>query len=310
MHCSIPKLHLGSCAAAVIPLCAVSVLIAVCERQLDQAYQSQLYNEVEASHQALAKAQFQKAETDLRETIERCRKKARYANIKIAAEGVLAELLVRSDRDLEALPFLIEICNYNIMLLGERDRRTAVAENNLGLVYTRTGFAGEANYCLNKALAINESLFGKDSINYAVNLNNLATLKSNFSQYREAENLFKKSLDIKARVSPQSRTLAITLLELSNLYRKQNRLQLSESARLQALKIFQLPQYRDGIEAAMCMNNLAVTKCSLGKMNEAQKLYKQALQIANRSLGEDSHLSTIYRLNLQSLATKKDTAGD
>ncbi|MBL0189421.1 MAG: tetratricopeptide repeat protein [Candidatus Obscuribacter sp.] len=190
------------------------------------------------------------------------------------------------------------------MCLGERDCRTADAENNLGLVYTKTGFAGEANYCLNKALTINESLFGKDSINCAVNLHNLATLKSNLAQYREAESLFKTSLNIKSRVSPQSHTQAVTLLELSDLYRKQNRLQLSESVGLQALKIYQLPQYRDSLQAALCMNNLAATENRLGKIEEAQKLYSQALQIANRSLGADSHLSTIYRLNLQNIATK------
>lgn len=307
MHFSIPKLHLASCAAAVIPLCAASVLIAICERDLQNGWMYQISFEINEGTKAIKKSAYKEAETHMRRALDKCGNKVQYKYPKVVAEEYLADLLMQTERNKEAEPLYQDVIQYKLKTYGAHAYQTARTKNRLGIVQSKIGKLAEANICLNEALTLQEELYGKGSDQYATTLHNLAQLKSDTGQDEEAERLFKLAIAIKSNKVPQSNSIACSYLGLSNLYRKQNRLLLSESAGLQALKIFQLPQYRDGIEAAMCMNNLAVTKCSLGKMNEAQKLYSQALQIANRSLGEDSCTSELFRTNLQSIATKNTT---
>jgi tetratricopeptide (TPR) repeat protein len=82
----------------------------------------------------------------------------------------------------------------------QEDPRRATSLNNLAALYHSQGKYAFAEDHYKRALAINEKLFGNESLEVARNLYNLAVLYSAKSRFDEAEPLYAKSLTIKEKL--------------------------------------------------------------------------------------------------------------
>lgn len=83
---------------------------------------------------------------------------------------------------------------------AQEDPRRATSLNNLAALYHSQGKYAFAEDHYKRALAINEKIFGKESLEVARNLYNLAVLCSAKARFDEAESFYSKSLTIKEKL--------------------------------------------------------------------------------------------------------------
>ncbi|MBI4480927.1 MAG: tetratricopeptide repeat protein [Acidobacteria bacterium] len=100
--------------------------------------------------------------------------------------------------------------------------------NNLGAVYYHQRKYAAAELYYQRALAIDKALLGTDHWSVARDLNNLGALYLDTRRPTEAESVLMESAAIARRFATASPLLAQTLLNLAELYRKQERYEEAE----------------------------------------------------------------------------------
>ena len=147
--------------------------------------------------------------------------------------------------------------------------------------------------------------------------NNLAMLYSKTQRLTESEQIYKKALDIRKRLSktnPQSYEpdLAVSYNNIAILYGKVQRFTESEQMFKEALEIRKRlantnPQAYES-DLAACYNNLALLYSDTQRFTESEQMYKEALEIRKRLVNTnpqayESDLATSYN-NIASLYLK------
>jgi tetratricopeptide (TPR) repeat protein len=128
---------------------------------------------------------------------------------------------------------------------------------------------------------------GETSAEYAIELNNLASLVRAQGRYAEAEGLYRQALDIsRATIGEVHPDYATNLSNLAGVVRQQGRYAEAEGLYRQSLGIDQATIGEAHPEFATHLNNLAVVVEAQGRCAEAEGLYRQVLDIDRATIGE------------------------
>lgn len=188
---------------------------------------------------------------------------------------------------------------------GEREDLFAALKNAEKLAAQADYPAAAAQY--EWALARAPRVFGADSTNMAVLLNNMANLYCQMSQYAKAEPLALRGLQIReARLGPDHIEVAGSLNNLATLYKDRGQLAQAETMYLRGLKIKEARLGTDHPDVAGTLSNLAGLYSDMGQYAQAEPLYQRSLKIREARLGPQ-HLDVASSLN--NLATLYYTLG-
>ena len=194
-------------------------------------------------------------------------------------------LLHRQGRYPEAEAFLRQALAINRATKGDRHTETARSASTLGSNLREQGrFAEAAEYHRLGLLGMREAL-GDDHPDTAISYAELAMNLESMGRNSEAEPLLRKSLDIRrarlgeAHPSTLSayNTMGIVLIALGRYAEAEAPLRKALEARLRAPG--------PPATAALSSNNLAFVLLKLGRPDEAERLYRNAIAIWSRTAG-------------------------
>ncbi len=216
-------------------------------------------------------------------------------------DAQIAELY-RQGRYEESIPLAQRALEIAENALGTEHPRTAVALNNLALLYCETGAYAKAEPLYQRALAINEKAPGPDHSQTAISLNNLALLYHATGAYTKAEPLFERSLAIREKaLGPEHPDTAASLNSLAELYRATGAYAKAEPLHQRALAINEKALGPEHPGTANSLNNLAGLYDAAGAYAKAEPLYQRALAINEKALGPEHPGTAISLGNLAGL---------
>jgi tetratricopeptide (TPR) repeat protein len=148
----------------------------------------------------------------------------------------------------------------------------------------------EAEALLRQALKLREAQPSNDSgLEIAVIANNLGLVLQDGGQYAEAEDLYRRSMEINTRVlGPKDVALADNLLNLAILDKLRRRPQDALPLARQALAIYEEHYGKSHARVGTALNNLAAILQDLRRLDEAEPLARQALAIDEATYGSES----------------------
>ncbi|MBS1999499.1 MAG: tetratricopeptide repeat protein, partial [Cyanobacteria bacterium SZAS LIN-2] len=160
----------------------------------------------------------------------------------------------------------------------------AIVVNSLGITYWRLGLYPQAEKLFRESLEMSSQTGGKNTVQYAATLNNLALMLQNQSNYAEAEALFKKSEEINKAAG--SANEACCLCNLAGVYQDQGHFDEAESAYKKALAMSVAKG--DEEQAATTINNLGTLYLDEDMYEEAERYFKKALAKTEKLSGTQS----------------------
>lgn len=164
---------------------------------------------------------------------------------------------------------------------GENSLKTAVSSNYLGLACYQLKRYQEAESSFLRTIAIMEENGAAEQSVYATSLSNLAALKNDLGNFEKAETLFKKALEIRAKMLDPA--YLESLLNLSVFYWQQERHDEAQKFALQASAQAEKVHGKNSPAYARCLNNHAIIYHRQGFLDEANSLYKQAIVILQQA---------------------------
>jgi tetratricopeptide (TPR) repeat protein len=182
-------------------------------------------------------------------------------------------------------------------MLGREHKLVALTINNLASVYRALGRYADAEPLFDRALRINQSVYGSRHPETATVLANLAELYKDQGRYAEAESLIQRALAIRKRtLGLEHRDTAGTLNNLACLYNTLGRYAEAETLHLQALAIREKVLGSGHPLVAESVGNLALVYQEQARYRDAEPLHKRALAIREKALGLE-HPATLVSLN-------------
>jgi CHAT domain-containing protein/Tfp pilus assembly protein PilF len=138
----------------------------------------------------------------------------------------------------------------------------------------------------------------------AAELNKKGEYFYNAAKYSEAEEFFKRSLEIREKkLGPDHLDVALSLNSLALVYKATGRYAEAEPLYNRSLEIRESKLGKDHPAVAVSLNNLAELYRETGRYAEAVPLYKRSLEIRESKLGPD-HLEVAVSLNNLALVFK------
>ena len=158
--------------------------------------------------------------------------------------------------------------------------------HNLALQHQSRGEYSTAAKFLQRALSIDEKIYGPDHPRVAVRSTNLALLYHDMGRYDQAEPLYQRALAIHEKGSGANHPdTAGALSNLARLYYDRGQYHQAEPLYERALDLYQQENGSDHPSVATVLNNLALLYQSLGSYGEAQSLYERGLAIDEAAYG-------------------------
>ncbi|VAX19949.1 Adenylate cyclase [hydrothermal vent metagenome] len=222
------------------------------------------------------------------------RDKAKIENKKFEkVNSFLQQMLSSVDpseigRDVKVYDILAKAANDVETELSDQPEIEASIRSTLGNTYVNLGEYDKGKPFLDKALSINEKIFGKESEQTAQSLHDLALYYDWVGDYKIADSLYSKSIEIFRKVlkEPTERfadalnDYAITTMNFG-YYEKADKLY-NEAIDI-ALSLYG----EKNRNTAVFMNNLALNSLDAGNFDEAEKYFKKSLAIIIELLGEN-----------------------
>jgi tetratricopeptide (TPR) repeat protein len=163
--------------------------------------------------------------------------------------------------------------------LSHENRVAMSLRAQLATYLHKTGAYQEAEFLYKETLAMSERVLGKNDLNTARSLNNLAELYREQSRYQEAEPLMQEALTIRERIlGKEHPETALSLNSLAGLYHALGEYNKAEQLSWEALKVTVQALGEECAETANILN-------SLGFLCGVQKKYKETESLFKRSLG-------------------------
>jgi tetratricopeptide (TPR) repeat protein len=183
--------------------------------------------------------------------------------------------------------------------LGVGLEATSRLLNEVGLYLRTRGEFDEAKTALQRALKIDEQVYGPDHPNVARDVNNLGLVLRDLGDLQEARKCFERALKIDEQVyGPDHPQVAIYVNNLGSVLRDLGDLQEARKCYERALKIDEQVYGPDHPQVAIYVNNLGNVLRDLGDLQEARKCYERALKIDEQVYGPDHPTVAIYVNNL------------
>jgi tetratricopeptide (TPR) repeat protein len=175
-------------------------------------------------------------------------------------------------------------------------RECAVMANNLGSKYFSAGKYRDAEALFTSAIALwaGNSDF---SLDLAKAYHNLAAVYRAEGRYSDSASVFQSALDLRETLAGPSDLSLVPILNeyglvelhLANLVQAEHLLR-------RALQIVRLHQAEPTTVAADVMNNLAIIDRETGRMQEAEELYGQALDVYRHTSDAEREVKTLNNL--------------
>lgn len=148
-----------------------------------------------------------------------------------------------------------------------------------------------------KSLKISKSFYGKEAVETATSLNELALVYTEQGKYDEAIWLYKQVIEIDEKtIGKEHHNYAKHLNNLALVYDSQGKYDEAIELCKKAIEIGEKTVGKEHHDHATRLNNLAGVYDSQGKYDEAIRLYKQAMEITGKALGKE-HPAYATRLN-------------
>ena len=174
---------------------------------------------------------------------------------------------------------------------------TTLLMGELGSLLHSKALHADAELLMRRALAIDEKVFGPDSTEVSLRLNNLAYTLKDANYLAEAEPLMRRALAIDVQsFGPEHPTVARDLNNLAQLLQATNRLAEAEPLMHRALAIDEQGYGDVHPNVAIRLNNLALLLQATNRLAEAEPLVCRALAIDEDYYGTD-HPNVATRLN-------------
>ncbi len=163
----------------------------------------------------------------------------------------------------------------------------SVILNNMGSLCITMGNYSDAESLINKALEIDQEVFGSDHPVYSSHLSNLATVFQETERYEEALELFQKVREIdRYTLGENHPNEATNLSNMGLVYSSLGELSLAKDLLERALEI-DLSNYGENHTIILTrLSNLAYVTINLGQFDEGIGLQERALNISMSILGE------------------------
>ncbi len=172
--------------------------------------------------------------------------------------------------------------------LKDKPEIEAAIRRTLGNTYTNLGEYNLAKEHLERALQLDEKIYGKESENVAINLYDLAMYFHWIGDLKNADSLYNKSLSIfKKTLKEPTRDLALTLNGCALIKSDLGNYMGAVKQFKEALQILEKKFGKYDIDYASILNNLAITTHSLNDLDRAEKYYLEAQKIFIDLLGEN-----------------------
>jgi tetratricopeptide (TPR) repeat protein len=262
----------------------------------------------------------------------------RYSLIEITAESISVHRLVqavtrdRLDEDEKkkwaeaavhivnkAFPFKSDdvrtwpVCSRllpHALAAAEHAEALDVALDSTGRLLNETGvylkgraqFA-EAKDMFERALAIDESTYGPDHPDVAIDVNNLGSVLQALGDMEGAKKMYERALAIdESTYGPDHPTVAIRVNNLGSVLQALGDMEGAKKMYERALAIDESTYGPDHPDVAIDVNNLGLVLKALGDLKGAKKMYERALSIFTEYLGEDHPDTVTVQNNLDSLS--------
>jgi tetratricopeptide (TPR) repeat protein len=182
-------------------------------------------------------------------------------------------------------------------------RAIASSLNQVGMVYDDLGKFADAIRQFRRALAMVESMEGKDNLNYAVLLGNLAADYGELKQDKTARPLLREAIDIYVRHDATGDPrLAIARIGLAQSDMNSGRYRDAQELLEQALAVLRLQQQASWRrQTAITLNNLGVVHRLQKHHAESEPLFLQSIRMIEEEFGVD-HPRLLEPLNNLALA--------
>lgn len=209
-----------------------------------------------------------------------------------------------------ARPLARRALSVRLERLGENSPDTADTLLALGIMATDASEYPEAEGYLKRALEAYRAAGGESDVRLVQSYNALGRLYQRTGAFARAEDNYKAGLDLRRRLAAMEHPDAsISLNNLADLYRDIGSYAQAESLYREALALCKRLLGPNHPDTAICMNNLAVClsftllgsettdmAALYAKASEIQKLYADAMVVAERAKGPDSE-DVAVRLN-------------
>ncbi len=194
-----------------------------------------------------------------------------------------------------------EVLQKGVRKIGEELKNQPEIQSRLmetmGTVYTNLGLYKDAKPLLKESLALEEELYGKESLEVAEIYSELSVVFSKEGNYKEAEEYILKSIKIaEVKAVVNSDVTARYYNNLGVVLSEQNRLDEALENLNKSLKIREKMFGVDDVSKASVLNNIAQVYGRKGDYPEAEKFYRNAYEIWLKNYGEN-HSDVASALN-------------
>jgi len=195
--------------------------------------------------------------------------------------------------------------------VGEEDRSTLIAANELGLVLTELGRYEEAENLLTQTIETSLKAFGPDQAETLSTQGNLALLQNDQGNYEEALQISQKVLETRIRVFGNEHDDTLTVKNnLATLHGAQGSYDLAETLLTEVLETRRRILGNDHPDTFAAMGNLAGVFTSQGKWEASEALLTEVIERSRRVLGREHFHSLTYLNNLAGLYESQGRTGE
>jgi tetratricopeptide (TPR) repeat protein len=186
---------------------------------------------------------------------------------------------------------------------GKDSLLQAIARNNEAISLAHEGREAEAEQLYRAALGAGY----EDDLARAKIANNLAALYQREDRFRDAEVMYRRALQWRQKhLPPASVEVAYSLNNLAEIYRMEGRDW--EARNLMETALGTLQQFHaDAAGLPSVLNNLAIVRCRLGEVDQAEELLRTALRSSHQNLDAASQE---YGVTLNNLGKVLETKND
>jgi eukaryotic-like serine/threonine-protein kinase len=176
--------------------------------------------------------------------------------------------------------------------LGAEHSAVTLTLTTLGRLYSEMGAFDQGEPLLREALATNRRRLGPTHPRIALDLNDLGALRSRAGDYGAAEGLFREALEIReAALGPDHAHVAISLNNLAHVLAQQALHAQAAPLNRRALRIAREQWGDEHPTTALLMHNLALTERGLGRLQDAELNFLEAIGMLQR-IFPDGHPMT------------------
>ncbi|MCC6145074.1 MAG: tetratricopeptide repeat protein, partial [Candidatus Hydrogenedentes bacterium] len=170
--------------------------------------------------------------------------------------------------------------------------------SNLGVALQNTGRLYEAEKVLTKSLERRRKVLGPEHHDYALTLMNLAMVKSDLGRYAEARSMFQEADQVFTNTLQYGPAHLKCIQNLAGVYMQQGEYAIAQE-RLEFLRANLAEAFGTAtLDYAQVTNNLATLYSEVGRLSDAERLYREALRIVESVVGRNHPAYAAYLSNL------------